>query len=155
MNKYKPHVLVLPEDDADRQIAVGFDIELGGPGQFKVLRPAGGWREVLDQFQSTHVAVMDRYPTSTMVLLIDFDEAPDRRQQAEAIIPVRLRDRVFVLGVWSKPEKLGVGDKERFGAGLAEDCRDGTSKTWDHDLLKHNAPEVERMRQIVRPILFT
>ena len=51
MNKYQPHVLVLPEDDANRQIAIGFDIELGGLAQFKVLRPAGGWREVLDQFR--------------------------------------------------------------------------------------------------------
>ncbi len=29
VNKYKPHVLILPEDDADRQIANGFCTELG------------------------------------------------------------------------------------------------------------------------------
>ncbi len=154
MNKFKPHVLVLPEDDADRQIAVGFGVEIGGLRQFRVLRRADGWRAVLDLFRSVYIAEMDRYPKSIMILLIDFDEDPDRRRQAEAVIPAHLRDRVFVLGAWSNPEKLGVGLKEKLGEELAKNCRDGTSKTWDHDLLKHNGAEVERLRQFVRPILF-
>lgn len=154
MNKYDPHVLVLPEDDANRQIADGFLIEIGGTGKLKVLRPAGGWHKVLDLFRSVHIAEMDTYPKRSMILLLDFDEAAERREQAEAVIPAQLRDRVFVLGVWSEPEKLGVGDKERFGARLAQDCRDGTSNTWGHKLLNHNAAEVDRLRQIVRPILF-
>ena len=53
-----------------------------------------------------------------------------------------------------KPEHLGVGDRERFGELLAKDCRDGTSIAWGRELLKHNVAEVERMREIVHPILF-
>jgi hypothetical protein len=153
MNKYDKHILVLPEDDANRQITDGFLIEIGGTGQLKVLRPAGGWRHVLDQFKSVYVAVMDRYPKCTMILLIDFDKSADRREQAKAVVPTQFSDRVFILGVWSEPEKLPDG-LEATGRALAEDCRNGTSTTWDHELLKHNAAEVERLRQFVRPILF-
>lgn len=51
-NKHKPHILVLPEDDANRQIAIGFtqDPYLNG-WAIQVLKPAGGWKKVLDKFQ--------------------------------------------------------------------------------------------------------
>ncbi len=153
MNKYQPHVLVLPEDDANRQIANGFDFEIGGPTQFKVLRPAGGSRKVLDLFRSVHIAEMERYANRTMVLLVDFDESAGRLGRVKDMIPSHLDERVFVLGVWTEPEKLPQGLKET-GELLAEDCRSGTSNTWDHDLLKHNAVAVDRLRKIVGPILF-
>lgn len=37
---------------------------------------------------------------------------------------------------------------------MAEDCREGTNTMWDHELLRHNAGELERLRKRVRPILF-
>ena len=42
VNRHKPHLLVLPEDDANRQLARGFELELS-TRQFQVLQPAGGW----------------------------------------------------------------------------------------------------------------
>jgi len=153
MNKYQPHVLVLPEDDANRQIANGFDLEIGGPGQLKVLRPAGGWHKVLELFSSVHIAEMERYANRTMVLLVDFDESASRLGQVKEVIPSHLNDRVFLLGVWTEPEELPQGLRET-GELLAKDCRDGTSKAWGHELLKHNAVEVDRLRKVVNPILF-
>lgn len=48
-NRYKEHVLVLPEDDANRQLAVGF---LNHPSldarRIKMLPPLGGWAAVRD-----------------------------------------------------------------------------------------------------------
>ncbi len=153
MNKYQPHVLVLPEDDANRELANGFDVETGGLAQFKVLRPAGGWQKALELFKSAHVAEMERCADRHMVLLVDFDGVAGRYGQVKEVIPSHLKDRVFVLGVWTEPEDLHQGLRET-GALLAEDCRDGTSKTWGHELLRHNAAEVERLRQFVHPILF-
>ncbi len=155
-NKFLPHVAVLPEDDPNRQLANGFALDLGR--QIEILPVAGGWGNVLDSFRSEHVPYMDARPGRFMILLIDFDRQEDRLDKALAVIPSHLEDRVFVLGVWSEPEELkadlGRPGYESIGEAMAKDCREGTDAIWSHDLLRHNAREVGRLRQHVRPILF-
>ncbi|WP_306603351.1 hypothetical protein [Azonexus sp.] len=74
VNLYKPHVLVLPEDDANRQLANGF---LQDPAlnlrAIQVLPIAGGWSKVRDDFVSTHLSQLRNYALRHLVLLIDFD----------------------------------------------------------------------------------
>jgi hypothetical protein len=73
-------------------------------------------------------------------------------------IPEHLRERVFVLGVWSEPEKLRPhfgSDYEKIGLAMAKDCHDNTKTIWGHELLRCNANELERLRNLVRPILFS
>jgi hypothetical protein len=122
----------------------------------QVLPVAGGWRKVLKQFESDHVSRMDRFPDRFMVLLIDFDGKQDRLKKARAAIPERMVGRVFVLGAWTKPEALRaeLGAYEHIGSVMADDCREDTGTTWGHDLLRHNASELERLREHVRSILF-
>jgi len=156
-NKNRPHIFVLPEDDANRQLANGFHQEVNSIRQMQVLPVAGGWQNVLNLFEATHIAEMDKYPTRFMVLLIDFDGKQDRLNDAQVQIPSRLTDRVFVLGVWSEPEALKNATRDSYetiGRNLADDCRQDTNTTWAHDLLRHNANEIERLRQHVRSILF-
>lgn len=155
-NKHAPHVRVLPEDDANRQLANGFllGVEWSRQGQIDVLRVAGGWHAVLDSFEADHVPSMNRNANTYMVLLIDFDEDTGRRQYVESRIPEHLRERVFVIGAWSRPEDLRPPSYESIGKALARDCRDGTEATWGHELLRHNAEELTRLREHVRPILF-
>lgn len=159
MNKYLAHVLVLPEDEADRQLANGFLKEASvAVARIQVLREAGGWREVLNRFAASHVADMDRYPNRFMVLLIDFDDKGEERlTEAKGAIPEHLKERVFVLGPRKEPRDLtgaGLGSLETIGRELAKDCHDGTYTTWGHEELRHNAGELERLRRVVRPILF-
>ena len=157
-NSFLPHVLVLPEDDANRQLAIGFRLEIpfALSRKIQVLPIAGGWLRVLDCFEKDHVGAMARFPNRTMVLLIDFDGQRDRLDRAKAVIPDNLKDRGFVLGAWTDPEALKaiLGSYEKIGQALAEDCREETATTWGHELLRHNAGEMERLRQQVRPILF-
>jgi hypothetical protein len=158
VNKFLPHVLVIPEDDADSRLANGFLLEPSLILQrIQVLPVAGGWIDVLNLFESNHLASMDRYTSRFLVLLIDFDDQEDRLGVAQARIPERLRDRVFILGALSEPEKLksaGLGSYEAIGLALARDCYLGTETTWSHRLLRHNASELGRLRHLVRPILF-
>jgi hypothetical protein len=158
VNKSLPHVLVLPEDDANRQVANGFYLDpLLDTRRMQILGEAGGWREVLNLFAADHVPEMERYSNRFMVLLIDFDGREDRRETISAAIPDHLRERVFVLGTRSEPEELrrNLGRSyESIGLEMAKDCRDGTQETWAHDLLSHNASELERLREFIRPILF-
>ena len=158
VNRFKPHVFVLPEDDANRQLANGF---LKHPflsiRQIQVLAEARGWNEVLARFSSDHVAGMERYAGRHIVLLIDFDGDENRRHDATERIPEHLMDRVFVLGALNEPEDLraaGLGSFETIGLAMAQDCRGETGTTWGHELLRHNASELERLRDRVRPILF-
>jgi len=157
VNKYLPHVFVLPEDDANRQLANGFyDDPLIATRRVQILPEAGGWQEVLNRFKVEHITDMDRYSTRFMVLLLDFDARDDRLKTAKAAIPSRLQDRVFILGVWTQPEELRVslGSYETIGSAMARDCRENTDGTWTHPLLGHNAGELDRLRRHVRPILF-
>ena len=155
VNKEKPHVLVLPEDDANRQIAIGFQLALDWTvhRRMQVLPPAGGWNRVLDAFESDHIGAMERNPNRNLILLIDFDRNLTRIADARQRIPSNL----FVLGALSRPEDLrsqGLGLFEQIGENLAQDCREGTQRTWRHELLQHNAPELVRLEEHVRPILF-
>lgn len=84
-NKHRPHVLVLPEDDANRQPANGFLLEVDPVGmrRMQVLPVAGGWNDVLESFVAEHVREMDLYTARFMVLLIDFDSNEGRLEAAK------------------------------------------------------------------------
>jgi hypothetical protein len=149
---------VFPEDDANLRLANGFhlQVDLNEQRWMRVLPVARGWTRVLDSFASDYISEMDRWPLRYMVLLIDFDEDENRLATAKAAVPERFADRVFLLGVWKDPEALraDLGAPESVGAKLADDCRRDTYTIWEHPLLRHNANELGRLRERVRPILF-
>jgi 5S rRNA maturation endonuclease (ribonuclease M5) len=165
VNKYEDHVLVLPEDDANRQIANGFILNSNvKEPAIQVLPIAGGWGKVVEKFLKNHVYEMKIFQKRMMVLLIDFDRKGERLSDVKSQIPEELQDRVFILGVLSDPEDLkrikkkfesiGTGKLEQIGEALANDCSNKTYKLWGHDLLKHNKTELERMILSVKPFLF-
>jgi hypothetical protein len=126
VNKDRPHILVIPEDDANNDLVNGFLLEFP-TRQIFAPEVAGGWRKVLESFQPTHVGEMKRHPARSIILLIDFDGRSDRLARAKEVIPEDLNDRVFVLGVWTNPEKLKHtlpgSSLEDIGGWLAQDCR--------------------------------
>ncbi len=106
VNRFKPHVLLIPEDDKDRQIANGFHLETD-PDKFRqmqVLNPPGGWEKVVDDFLANHVGPMKSNPNRFVILLIDFDGREDRRDLVKGRIPKEVSDRVFVFGTRNEPE---------------------------------------------------
>ncbi len=64
VNRERPHVFVLPEDDANLQLAIEFQaqVDLNRQRQMYVLAVADGWTRILDLFESVHIAEMDRHP---------------------------------------------------------------------------------------------
>jgi hypothetical protein len=157
-NNHRPHVLVLAEDDANRQLANGFKLYLDQSVHTRIqVRPeAGGWIKVLERFESDYVPGMNRYPGRFLVLLIDFDGNAGRLNDATNRIPEQLRNRVFILGTLREPEDLkrDLGSYETIGSALAQDCREESDTIWSHPLLQHNSGELARLRHHVRPILF-
>ncbi|MHC5676987.1 hypothetical protein [Nostoc sp.] len=158
VNKYKPHILVLPEDDANRQIANGFILDLNlNSRAIQVLPEAHGWEDVVDKFTNDYASTMRQYPHRMIALVIDFDEHKDRLIYIKDQIPDDLKNRVFVLGVLSEPERLRRDinkDFEKIGEALAKDCSDNTNEFWGQHLLKHNITELDRMISSVKPFLF-
>jgi len=157
-NKYQPHIHVLAEDDANRQMANGF---LLGPNlnnrAVKVLPLPGGWKKTVEEFTKEYAPEMRQLRHRMMVLLIDFDDNENRLSYVESHIPDDLKARVFVLGVLSEPENLRTDIKKTFeeiGEALAKDCSDNTNELWGHTLLKHNKGELDRMASSVKPFLF-
>ena len=157
-NRYQAHVLVLPEDDANRDLVIGFRSDASVEfRRIQVEDVAGGWRRVLELFQSDYLDGMRANALRCMVLLFDFEVYPEEWVDlAKAHIPDDVKERVFILGALTTPEELKarLGSYETIGKAAAKDCRDGTDTTWGHALLKHNANELDRLRQQVRPILF-
>ena len=160
VNRNLPHIFVLPEDDANRQLVNGFVLELTrNVRQIQALPEAGGWLKALGRFDNprdSHLTSLRKYPNSFLVVMIDGDGEEARFDEARRKIPADLSDRIFILGVWTEPEALkkDLGSYEKIGRALAQDCREGTARTWGHALLRHNETEVARLRERVRPILF-
>jgi hypothetical protein len=158
VNRFQPHVLVLPEDDANSQLANGFWLYPSLLSRrMQVLSSAGGWHKVLECFEADHAHGMRDNTNRSMVLLIDFDEQEGRLNEVKARIPEELKERVFILGSLSEPEALRRDLRksyETIGYEMAKDCHDETNEVWGNALLRNNAPELERMREHVRSILF-
>lgn len=157
-NRYRPHLIVLVEDDADRQITNGFILHPNLHARaIQVMRPLGGWKKVVETFKNEYVDAMRSFPERRVALIIDGDSDKTRFSQIAREIPSDLSDRVFVLGVLSRPEdlrgKLNLSF-EKIGEALARECYDGTRVLWRHELLRVNEKELERMVAHVRPFLF-
>jgi hypothetical protein len=174
-NRYRPHVVVLAEDDANRQLVNGFSLALSHQsrqmeipsgfrsGRDRAARPIQGWTRVFDVFFESYIARLSSNSLMNVVLLIDFDGDFQSRwhhfcqRLTDLNVSDDVRSRVFLLGIAVEPEdfKRETGQTfEQIGLALAEECRTGTWELWNHAMLRHNTPERERLAAAVRPILF-
>ncbi len=157
-NNYLPHLLVLPEDDANRQILVGFrNHHAVNFRKMDVQNIAGGWLVAVDSVVEEHVRQMRKYTGRHVLLVVDFDGHSDRRDQIMSRIPADLQERFYILGCSDEPEPLlaSLGIRaEALGGRLASDCDHGTNEAWSHDMLAHNATELERLKTNVKDFLF-
>jgi len=160
VNKHRPHLFLIPEDDANRQLAVGFLNHYAVTDRVVDMRnPAGGWSKVLDVFETEYLKLLRGNENGHVVMLIDFDEkVDDRRALFEQRIPHDLRSRVFVLGSKDEPETLKRELKkkpfESIGGELALGCLKDDLGLWGHAHLMHNNSELQRLVKLVKPILF-
>lgn len=159
VNNYKPHIFILPEDDANSQIAHGF-VEQSHVqfGCVHVRNHAGGWTKVLKKFETDYADGMKKYPYRMMVLLIDFDNDGERLKRIrEQEIPKERSGRVFVLGVQTEPEELKAKTRMSFaeiGRALETGCPNDRNELWSDELLQHNKAELDRMIPLVKSFLF-
>lgn len=157
VNKYKPHVLVIPEDDANRQLADAFALEVENFRNIQVLPEVGGWGHVCDKFHSEYAKSMRVYPNRYVILLLDIDDCESRRNEIMSKIPQDIKSRVLLLGVKNEPERLKsdlLCPLAQIGASLARECKDRRREIWMHDLLKDNLDGIDILGDGIRAILF-
>ncbi len=162
-NKYAPHVLVVPEDAAVRDVVNGFVERVVNSRAIRVERPAGGWSEVQEAVAADIYGLSDN-SLRQLVVVVDFDTDPRRGDAIRSASPGCIADRVFVVGPMGEIEDLrrdlvqagiiGPNTLEAIGRLLADECRDGTTSIWTHDRLRHNEPTYRHMLATLRPILF-
>jgi hypothetical protein len=160
LNKKQPHLVILPEDDANRQLSDGFLQNLNvNADAIRILEPAGGWIKVIEQFTNKQIQFMRKFPERRIVLLIDFDNVNlvNRISFVKNRIPQDLQSRVFILGVNPDPETLRRSTEKTFeaiGETLAEECYNDSRALWNHVLLEHNDSELQRIGASVKSFLF-
>lgn len=154
-NKYTPHLHILPEDDANKEFANGFLLDDRiAERNVQVLKPAGGWRKAVGSIENCGLL---QHPERRLLVLIDFDEEVERRlPEVLAGIPPDIKQRVYVLGVASNPERLRVAmgkSLEQIGLEMAQQCAEKQDEVWEHELLTHNRGELARLVVDVREIV--
>jgi hypothetical protein len=156
-NLYQDHLIVVPEDRPYRKIAKGFEgaVPTRGARRIQVMPEAGGWLEAVKQVE-TDLHKLRRYPERRLVLLIDFDGDANRRLYVEDRIPQEVKDRVFLLGSFEEAEDLtpGLGHPESIGGQVGRACEASHDGPWGHELLRHNATELDRLSTFARSLLF-
>jgi hypothetical protein len=157
-NKFRPHVFVIPEDDANRQMALGFEKDVRVRARsLQILSPAGGWLKTLEKLSADYYPILESNSNSHVLALIDSDGDDQRITSALGDIPVHLRDRVFILGTLSQPETLKRAlnaTLEDIGVGVADGCFKEESELWNHEQLTHNSAELARLKSSLFGVVF-
>ena len=158
-NLHKPHLLVIAEDEANRSIVNGFATQLeANPRQFYIETVSRGWTKGRDRLLELCDRYLKIHTGAHALLIIDFDQQADRASEIKDRLPSEVRDRVFIIGVFSEPEALKRSTKkkgEEIGQLVAAGCKAKNSDIWEQEpLLIHNLEEIQRLSQAVRDLFF-
>ena len=163
VNNYDRHLLIIPEDDAYRDIANGFVGHFAvADKKIRVEKPAGGWLKLRQSFTQDHEKGLRQYPKRHVLMLLDLDGSPNRAQEFTNAISKDIRERVFLLCCRNEAEnvkkELGYGHFEPIGQQMAQSCydnaRDAPESPWTCGQLRQNEGELRRLAEAVCSFLF-
>jgi hypothetical protein len=156
-NLYQKHLLVIPEDKANQDIVNGFLLRVeSNARQLQVLGLANGWIKGKDKLLDLCRDRLKENRNAHALLLVDYDKVPARGSNIRSLISDDIKDRVFVIGVWTEPEELKSANQnyEQIGGRIADGCKDNNSDFWQHELLLHNLDEVKRLSEAFHDLFF-
>jgi len=149
VDKFKPHLFIVPEDDADRQIAVGFQMHLEAKGEMQIVDVARGWLKVVGVIKDEYVPLLKNNLNSHVLGIIDCDKDADRIAEQLENFPEDIRNRIFLLGVRSaKMHFAEIGEK------LADECYKDELDLWNHEMLSYSSSEALRAKDVLRELVF-
>lgn len=157
VNKFKPHLFIVPEDEADERIANGFQLHLEVAGEVQIMPAAGGWKKVINTILVEYVPILKSNGNAHVIGIIDCDNDSERIAKQLATFPADLRERIFVIGANANPEVFKNAVKMKFeqiGEKLAAECFSDQFELWNHEMLSYAAGEVVRAKNTLRTFLF-
>ncbi len=156
VNLFKPHLVILPEDEKNRDIALAVQRHLprAFANQIKIENPLRGWLKTLDAIDLVYQPNKDE---QYIVAVIDFDDNLEERHQ---MIAKRFEENgynkghVFVIGAKSEAENVWqmpiLQDKTLRLEN--EDYLKFTDRFWTSDQLVHNRATLEALCQMVHKV---
>uniref|UniRef100_A0A7C4W7H2 DUF4276 family protein n=1 Tax=Desulfatirhabdium butyrativorans TaxID=340467 RepID=A0A7C4W7H2_9BACT len=158
VNRYRPHLVVVMEDDSYRQLVNGAKLYARfSHNHIDARKLLGGWTKVLDGIDEEGELLKElrRFTHMHLLLLIDFDNQYDRRYEIfrERCQKADCYNRSFLLGIdHDQAEDLKHTQRNSFeslGKELVEGCLDPEcpNSAWNEEHLRCNQTEIERMKK--------
>jgi phosphoribosylformimino-5-aminoimidazole carboxamide ribonucleotide (ProFAR) isomerase len=150
VNKYKPHIILVPEDKATHRIATSFTTEMiATDPRWHVIEYQDGWPNVF-AYLKQQVPTQQAKSHRIVIAIIDFDgQAEQRRADLFGQIPESLHERVFLFGCRDEAEDLRrVHSKSlsEIGILMNKACLQGDFTHWENEQLAVNGHELIRLR---------
>lgn len=144
-NKYRWHIVVIPEDDATRQLGNGLINTFPDIAKFiKVLPVTRGWKRAVECVESLN---LKNFSQRRVLLIIDFDKNKDRLEAIKAKEDFsEFKDKIFIIGCFNEAEDLkrlvGRTNLEQVGQILGSDC-----EYWNNPLLLNCRDDACRLKE--------
>ena len=167
MNEYKPHLKILCEDEINQNFAKVFILGLNNhqllSPQIETIKDVtGGWNKAVNDLNEVWLEQLRQNNHLFLLILIDSDGRSNRLNEILSAIPEEFKERVFIMGCLHEPEilkqqshsaikqmnkKEKVSD-EAVGKVLFQHYKNNPKNNlWYSDELKHNADEIERLKE--------
>lgn len=160
VNREKPYLIVLFEDDAYKDLFMGFEFSM--QKQISQRPVCGGFDSVhllLTNEKSILLKELNKFPKAYVLALIDADSDNYPHSQKGKIdtlktaIDVKYQDRVFIIGSKIEAEDIkqviiGQGKWKTVSQKLEDSCKNDHCQLWQDDMLKHNLDEISRLKQV-------
>ena len=117
MNKNKPHLVIVPEDEAWATLTRGFFMARA-EGNIKVDRTCGGYNKEMTHFKDKLQPKMASNPNMHVLLLVDFDRKfASRMTNFTQLVYPDYNKRAFMVGCKDEIQNLNT----EYGGGKLED----------------------------------
>lgn len=157
VNRYEPYLIVLCEDNAYKDIFLGF--EISEHPQISLKPVYQGFDDILFQLTNPNSMTskeLKRYNKSYVLALTDADldsQSESNIKKLKDSIPNEYKDRVFVMGSKYEAENIkraiiGKGKWKGVSQELEKSCRDENCELWRDEMLNHNMEEIISLRKV-------
>lgn len=162
INRYQDYLIVLFEDNAYKDIFLGFSFS---KNKQILLKPVcQGFGDVFLQLSdkgSLILKELNMYHHAYVLACIDADLDSQNESKIEKLkksLFTEYKERIFILGSRYEAEHIKrfiiqQGKWKKVGEMLENDCKNEHYQLWRNEMLQHNGNEIERFRKIFHSFL--
>ncbi|MDO4223899.1 MAG: hypothetical protein Q4D05_07730 [Acinetobacter sp.] len=156
VNRYQNYLMVLFEDNAYKDLFLGFDFAWHKQIELKPVYQ--GFDDVylqLTYHNSLICKELAKYPTAYVLALIDGDLDSQSESKIEQLknALTQYQDRIFIIGSKYEAEHIKraiieQGKWKTVGQKLGQSCKNEACALWQNEMLAHNQAEITRLKQV-------